>query len=235
MTRAERLRKLHGLYGIVDDDPAFTLDPFEWAQALADGGAPAIQLRFKRTPMGPALALARKVRAAFPQLLLLINDRPDMALACGADGVHLGDDDLPPADARRLLGPDLLVGATARDTTSALARLAEGADHLGVGPVFASATKAIDHPPLGPAGLAAVCRAVLPVPVVAISGIDRTNIEEVAKAGAACAAVIAAVGRAPDPRAAAAALRAVFDRGHSMSPDRSSPPKLSAIAARVQP
>ena len=103
MSRAERSRKLRGLYGIVDDAVEFKLPPLVWARALAEGGASVIQLRFKRTPMGEALDQARRIRSELSAVLLLIDDRVDLVLLAEADGVHLGDRDLPIAEARRLL------------------------------------------------------------------------------------------------------------------------------------
>lgn len=213
MGRAERLQQLRGLYGIVDD--GLELAPLVWARALADGGASVIQLRFKRTPMGEALEQARRIRRDLPGILLLINDRVDLALLCEADGVHLGEYDLAIAEARRLLGAERLIGATARSVAEGAARLAEGADHLGAGPVFASATKPMTAPLLGLEGLRQICQALPDKPVVAISGIDEENISSVAAAGARAAAVIGAVGRAADPELAARLLSERFAQGSS--------------------
>jgi thiamine-phosphate pyrophosphorylase len=207
----QRLQRLHGLYGIVGDEGP--LAPLEWARALANGGACAIQLRFKRSTPREALALARSIRAALPDALLIIDDRPDLAVLADADGVHVGDEDLPPTEARAVVGPDRLVGVTARSSSAARAAVQAGADHLGVGPVFPSRTKTIDAPSLGLAGLRTVCRTAAPVPVVAISGIDEGNIGEVARTGAACAAVIAAVGSSEDPLDATRQLAAAFVAG----------------------
>lgn len=212
VNHAERLARVSGLYGIVDDGADFALPPVAWARALVAGGARVLQLRFKRTPLGHALAVAREVRAALPHTVLLIDDRADLCLLCGADGVHVGEADLSPSEIRTLLGPDLLVGATARDAQSGTVRLREGADHLGVGPIFASGTKSQTVPLLGTAGLSAICRCVA-APVVAISGIDETNISQVAAAGADAAAVISAVGRTGDPAAAARRLSEAFATG----------------------
>jgi thiamine-phosphate pyrophosphorylase len=208
---AARLARLDGFYGIVADDGP--VPPVAWARALRDGGACAIQLRFKRSTAREALALYREVRAAVPDALVIVNDRPDLALLAGADGVHVGEADLSPADARAVVGPDLLVGATARGGAAAREALAHGADHLGVGPVFPSRTKPIDVPALGLAGLSAVCRAVAPAPVVAISGIDERNIASVAAAGVACAAAIGAVAGSPDPLDATRRLVSAFAAG----------------------
>jgi thiamine-phosphate pyrophosphorylase len=210
MSHAERLDRLFGLYGIVDDDPPMPLPAVRWAESLAAGGACAVQLRFKHTPPREALAIARAVRQALPRTLLILDDRPDLAVLAEADGVHVGDDDLSPADARRVIGPDRLLGATARTIAAATTALEAGADHLGVGPVFASATKPLPIAPLGPVGLGDICRAVAPAPVVAIAGIDAARLPSVIAAGARCAAVISAVGRAADPTLAARTLSAMF-------------------------
>ncbi len=210
MRSRDRLAALRGLYGIVTDEGP--LPPIPWARALAAGGACAVQLRVKRLPAREALSLARALRAALPETILVVNDRPDLALLSGADGVHVGEEDLSPVDARRVVGPGLLVGATARSAAAALAALRGGADHLGVGPVFPSATKPIAGRPLGIPGLARICAAVRPAPVVAISGIDASSAGAVAAAGAACAAVIGAVAASEDPAAAARTLAAAFAR-----------------------
>ncbi|MHB8417134.1 MAG: thiamine phosphate synthase [Myxococcales bacterium] len=206
-----RLGRLDGFYGIVGDEGP--LAPLPWAAALWKGGACAIQLRFKRVAPREALALALAVRAALPEALLIVDDRPDLALLAGADGVHVGEGDLSAAEARRVVGPTMLVGATARNGSAAREAIAAGADHLGVGPVFPSRTKELDVPALGLAGLAAVCRAVAPAPVVAISGIDERNIAQVAGTGAACAAAIAAVGGSPNPLDATRRLASAFASG----------------------
>jgi thiamine-phosphate pyrophosphorylase len=199
-----RLARLRGVYAIVGDE-----DPVERARAAIAGGAGVVQVRMKRAPAGAALEATRRIVALRGRALVLVNDRPDLALLAGADGVHLGDDDLPPGEARRLLGPDLLVGRTARSLAAARAALDEGADHVGFGPVFASATKPLDCGPLGLEALAAVCRS-LGAPVVAISGLGLENVGDVAAAGAACAAVIGALGGPGEVEARTAALAAAF-------------------------
>ena len=221
--RADRLARLRGLYAIVGDD-----DPVSRAEAVLAGGARVIQLRMKRAPAGEVLAVARRIvalahRSSPPSpidrgspapgpALVLVNDRPDIALLSGADGVHLGDDDLPVPDARALLGEALLVGRTARTLEAARAALAAGADHVGYGPVFASVTKPLDVEPRGLEALAATC-AALPAPVVAISGITRENIAAVARAGAAAAAVIGDLFDDGSPRERARDLAAAFEGG----------------------
>lgn len=183
--RRRRLARLRGLYAIVGDD-----DPVANAAAALDGGASVVQVRLKTTPAGAFLATARKVvELGRGRALVLVNDRPDIAFLAGADGVHVGAEDLPPSDARRVVGEGLLVGRTCRTTEEARAALADGADHVGFGPLFGSESKALAVPPRGLAALREVA-AALPAPVVAIGGITVDTIREVAAAGAAAAAVI---------------------------------------------
>jgi thiamine-phosphate pyrophosphorylase len=156
------------------------------------------------------LEVARRILGLVAgRALLIVNDRADLAVLSGADGLHVGDEDLPVAEARRLLGPGMLLGRTCRSAEAARAALAEGADHVGYGPVFSSRTKPLDAGPFGLDGLRATCAAV-PAPVVAISGIGLENIAGVAEAGAACAAVIGDLFAQGDPRARAALLARAF-------------------------
>ncbi|HYG69727.1 MAG TPA: thiamine phosphate synthase, partial [Anaeromyxobacteraceae bacterium] len=175
-----RRARLAGLYAIVGGPDAVAR-----AGAALAGGARVVQVRVKDAPAGEILDVARRIVAlARPAgALVLVNDRPDLALLSGADGVHVGDDDLPPAEARRLLGPDLLVGRTSRTLEEAEAALAAGADHVGFGPIFGTRSKALDVAPRGVEALRAAC-ARLPAPVVAIGGITEANVAEVAAAGA---------------------------------------------------
>ena len=137
--------------------------------------------------------------------VVIVNDRADIALAAGADGVHGGADDLPVSDLRKLLGPNRLVGGTARDPDTALRHQADGASYVGVGPVYATATKDGLPEPLGPAGVEKVAAAV-DIPVIAIAGITVDRVPELLDAGAHGVAVIGAVAHAADPIAAAAEL-----------------------------
>jgi thiamine-phosphate pyrophosphorylase len=212
-TRSARLARLRGLYAIVGD-----AEPLARAEAAIAGGAAVVQLRMKRAPAGEVLAVAKALVAlAAGRALVLVNDRPDVAVLAGADGVHVGDEDLPVPEARAVLGPELLLGRTTRTADDARRALAAGADHVGYGPVFPSLTKPLDVAPRGLDGLAATCAAV-PAPVVAISGITLANVAAVARAGAACAAVIGDLFDAPDPRARAAALAAAFAAGARGAP-----------------
>jgi thiamine-phosphate pyrophosphorylase len=203
----DRRDRLRGLYAIV-------ARPDE-ARAAIEGGAAVVQVRVKTAPSGEVLRIAREVVAlARGRALVLVNDRADLALLSGADGVHVGDEDLPVAEARRLLGPDLLVGRTARTLEEARAAIADGADHVGFGPIFGSRSKALAVPPRGLEGLREVSSA-LGAPVVAIGGIGADTIGEVARAGAACAAIIDALFGEGDPLANARRLAAAFAAGRS--------------------
>ncbi|WP_432977273.1 thiamine phosphate synthase [Dactylosporangium sp. CA-233914] len=132
----------------------------------------------------------------------LVNDRLHIALAAGADGGHVGADDLPVAAARRILGPDAILGATARDPDAARRAVADGASYLGVGPAFATTTKSGLPDAIGPAGVRAVAEAV-DVPVVAIGGVSAARASELYAAGAHAVAVVGALSGAADPYAAA--------------------------------
>jgi thiamine-phosphate pyrophosphorylase len=206
--RAARLARLRGLYAIVGE-----VDPVDRAEAALAGGAGAIQVRMKRSPAGDVLdAVRRIVERARGRAIVIVNDRADLALLAGADGVHVGDEDLPPAEVRRLVGPSMLVGRTCRTLADARAAIAEGADHVGYGPIFASRSKPLAVAPRGLDGLRQVA-AGLAAPVVAISGITLETVAEVAAAGAAAAAVIEDLFERGDVRTRAAALAARFEEG----------------------
>ncbi len=179
-------------------------------EALA-GGAQVIQLREKGMPDRELLRLARDVRimTAQARARFILNDRPDLARLAGADGVHLGQDDLAARDARRILGPKPLLGISTHEPAQIDQALLDGAGYLGVGPVFPGETKDFD----AYAGLAFVQEAAerTTLPWFAIGGINEQNLDEVLDAGASRVAVSAAVVRAPSPRRAAAALRARLD------------------------
>jgi thiamine-phosphate pyrophosphorylase len=192
------------------------------AAAAARGGATLVQIRDKR-PGGvcAAVAAARAVLAALQPfgVPLVVNDRVDVALAAGAAGVHLGQDDMAPADARRLLGRDALVGATVHHAHEALALDPGPVDYAGIGPVFATGSKTSEDPPIGPAGLARligeVRRRAPGLPCCGIAGIEHANAPEVIAAGADGVAVIADIFLADDVEAAARRLRLAVDRALS--------------------
>jgi len=203
-----------GLYALCDDTLGLALPVPEQAARLLEGGARVLQLRLKRTSMREALPLAREVveRASAHGALCLINDRVDLCLVAGAHGVHLGDEDLPVADARRVLGARAVIGATVRDAAGAQEARGQGADYVGMGPIWATTTKQVPAPVLGPAAFAAQV-ALSPLPVVGIGGITLARIGEVARAGAHCAAVLSDPLTADDVAARTAALCEAFAAG----------------------
>lgn len=202
MTSGRTVPRLHVL---TDDRPADEVLSFV-ATVLA-AGAPCVQVRAKglddRAWFELAAAVAGRCREA--GALCIVNDRADIARAAGAHGVHVGDDDLPVAAARRAAGADLLLGATARGPQQAARAVADGADYLGVGPVFATTTKRGLPDPIGTDGLAAVVAAV-DVPVIAIAGVTAERVAGVLDTGAHGVAVVGAVTDDEDPAAAVGAL-----------------------------
>jgi len=175
-------------------------------EALA-GGADMIQLRDKRPDLAALLPQAREIRARCRErgALFIVNDRLDLALAAGADGAHVGQEDLPAAAARALLGPGRLLGVSTHDRAQAEAAVRAGADYIGFGPMFETATKATGYTARGLDALREI-RAATAVPVLAIGGLTLENVAEVSRAGAA-AAVISAIVAAPDIAAATRAFR----------------------------
>ncbi|MEM8598876.1 MAG: thiamine phosphate synthase [Bacteroidota bacterium] len=184
----------------------------ELARLATAGGADVIQFRQKdgtvRAKLHELRPVADVCRAA--GATLLVDDHLDLALAVEADGVHLGQTDLPIPDARRIFGPDAILGATA--TTLAQARQAEacGATYIGFGPVFSGRSKAAPASTKGLGGLAAVCAAVS-IPVIAIGGVTASRVADVLNAGAHGVAIMTAISTAPDPEAATRAFRTALD------------------------
>lgn len=143
--------------------------------------------------------------------IFVVNDRCDVAMAVGADGVHLGQEDLPLADARAILGPDKLVGISTHNLNQAIQAEAGGTAYIGFGPIFPTATKENPDPVVGVAGLREV-RAKVRIPIVAIGGINAGNIAEVRSAGVDCVAVVSAVLSAADPQTAILELMQAIGR-----------------------
>ncbi len=188
-----------GLYAVVDDTVRIDLPLLEKGARLLEGRVPVIQLRLKRTPMREALEVARELarRCRAAGTVLVINDRVDLALLSGAHGVHLGDEDLPAQEARKVLGPEAIIGVTVRSLQGAQAAHAQGAAYAGIGPVFSTRTKVVHAPPLGLEALASIA-AHSPLPLVAIAGITSDNIAEVAQTGVHAAAVVSELLLAED-------------------------------------
>jgi thiamine-phosphate diphosphorylase len=195
---------LSGLYVITE--PALR-DPLETARAVLQAGVRLLQLRDKTATTRQLAQIGQQLRALTRQhdARLIVNDRLDVALAVEADGVHLGQDDLPVSLARRIAGKQLLIGVSAETVDEARQAEADGADYLGVGPMFATPTKPDAGAPVGSERLRAIKHAVR-IPVFGIGGITLQNAPAVLNAGADGICVISAIVGATDPEAAARAF-----------------------------
>jgi len=197
------------LYVITDEEIGQGLSHAELARRAVAGGADVIQLRDKRFSgralLNAAVAVRKVTRDA--GALFIVNDRLDVALAAGADGVHLGASDLPIGEARRLAPPGFIIGASVGSAAAAGRAAAEGADYVALSPTFSTGSKDDAGPGHGLAVLSAV-RAAVSLPLVAIGGINAANVADVIAAGADGVAVISAVVGKADVTAAARDLRA---------------------------
>ncbi len=191
--------------------PAVGPSVIDISRAVLAAGAPLVQVRTKDVTDRVRLAHSAEVLAAAraARATCLVNDRVDLALALGADGVHVGEDDLPAEVARRILGGRAVVGVTCRDPKAARRAADAGASYLGVGPTYVTSTKAGLPEPMGAAGVEAIARAV-DVPVIAIAGVTAEHVPELLEAGAWGVAVVGAVYGAPDPASAVAELLEVL-------------------------
>ncbi len=199
-----------GLYVVTDERLSLGRPTAEVVAAAIRGGADAVQLRAKDDlSVREQAALGRALRALTRAagVLFLVNDRADLAAALDADGVHVGQDDLPADLARRIVGPDRIVGVSAATVEEALAAREAGADYLGVGPIYGTLTKPDAGEAVGPERITAI-KARVPLPVVGIGGIGRDTIAAVMAAGADGAAVVSAIVGAADVEAAARDLKA---------------------------
>ncbi|MBU2648885.1 thiamine phosphate synthase [bacterium] len=198
----------YSLYLVTDRTLSRGRSTLEVVTAAIQGGVTCVQLREKacstREFMDEALALKSVLlRYGIP---LLINDRVDIALAVNADGVHLGQSDMRIADARRILRPTMIVGISVESVADAIQAEAEGADYIGISPVFATGTKTDTAPPLGLEGVRRI-REQVKIPLVGIGGIHAGNAAEVVRHGADGIAVVSAIVSAENPTLAAAELR----------------------------
>ncbi|HPT16053.1 MAG TPA: thiamine phosphate synthase [Kiritimatiellia bacterium] len=198
----------YSLYLVTDRALARGRPLADVVRAAVAGGVTCVQLREKEISAREFAAAARELLALLRPLgvPLIVNDRIDVALAAGADGVHVGQQDLSVADARRLGPPGWIVGVSAESVADAARAERDGADYVGASPVFATPTKTDHAPPLGLDGLRAL-RAATKLPLVAIGGLHAGNARETIRAGADGLAVVSAIVAADDPRAAAAELR----------------------------
>lgn len=191
----------------------------ELARFAAEGGADTIQFRQKSGSVRDMLAEARHAASVCREwdVPFLVNDRLDVALACRAGGIHLGQQDFPVREARSILGTEAIIGGTATTVEEALAMQEAGADYVGFGPVFPTTSKDHPAPVKGLANLAHVCAAVR-IPVIAIAGISVERVGPVIRAGAHGVAVMTAVTTADNPALAARAFREELDAVTAVSP-----------------
>lgn len=199
----------YSIYLVTDDGCLQGRALIDCVREALEGGVTLVQYRAKTASSAEMYNEALQLKALCDsfKVSLIINDRLDIAMAVGAAGVHLGQDDLPCAAARRILGEDYLIGVSAHNPAEARAALLCGADYLGCGAVFCTATKA-DVKKLGTDGLAAICREK-GLPVVGIGGVTADNYREVRAAGADGAAIVSGILAQPDIRATVRAIARV--------------------------
>ena len=183
----------------------------------AAGGVSIVQLREKSLNSRDFLETACRVHEVLKTMgiPLIINDRADIALACGAEGLHIGQGDLPPAEARKLMGPSAVIGLSVESPEDATAAGVEYVDYLGISPVFSTPTKTDTAAALGLDGVGAI-RALSELPLVGIGGISEINAGDVVAAGADGVAVVSAICSAEDPAAASGRLREIIDKHRNM-------------------
>lgn len=199
----------YSIYLVTDDGCLQGRALIDCVREALEGGVTLVQYRAKTASSAEMYNEALQLKALCDSfnVPLIINDRLDIAMAVGAAGVHLGQDDLPCAAARRILGEDYLIGVSAHNPAEARAALQSGADYLGCGAVFGTATKA-DVKRLGTEGLAAICREK-GLPVVGIGGVTADNYREVRAAGADGAAIVSGILAQPDIRTTVEAIAKV--------------------------
>ena len=203
--------RIHGLYVIIDPEACAGRDPAGVARLALEGGASMVQWRDKRRDKGEQLPQAQAIRELCAQhgALFVVNDHVDLALAVNAGGVHLGQRDLPLAAARSLVPAEFIVGVSTNNVEEARRAQAGGASYVAVGSIFATGSKEVTRQ-ADPERLREV-KAAIDRPVVAIGGIDASNVDLVLAAGADAVAVISAVCAANDVRAAARELAGRFE------------------------
>lgn len=203
--------KINGLYAIIDNSLKPSISNIEMARKVLDGGARILQLRGKGLSSRKLLEEARDIRELTRKAgaLFILNDRVDIALLSNADGVHLGQDDLPIAEARKTLGKDKVIGISTHDIEQAVKAEQEGANYIGFGPIFETKTKADAEKAKGLQTLREVKKSVN-IPVVAIGGINLENVVDVISAGADAVAVISAIVKADNIEGATKRFLEVF-------------------------
>ena len=203
----ETRREIRGLHVITDESYVRGRTHREVAAAATAGGANVVQFRDKTASGRRLYEVALEIRriTAAAGVTFIVNDRVDIAFSVGADGVHIGQEDLPIEAVRRILGKDKIIGASVGNVEEALAAIMAGADYIGFGPIFATGSKSDAGEPVGLEALAELASRV-DAPVIAIGGITADNLAEVMTAGATGAAVISAVAAVEDMHEATRSL-----------------------------
>ena len=207
---------MKGIYAIANISTTSRLDE-AWASAVLKAGCAAIQLRAKDLSDDAFIEDARRLKqlAATYHTPFVVNDRADIAELVKADALHLGQDDVPIAEARKVVG-DIPIGVSTHSLAQAQEALASGADHIGFGPIFNTATKDNPDPTVGVSQLQQVCR-TLQIDVVAIGGIQLSNVASVYSTGAACVAVISAIAGTPETvEGRIGQFQALFDQSRTV-------------------
>lgn len=199
------------LYAITDRKMLGETSEVEAARLCYAGGADVVQLRAKDMDGGEMLALAKEMQAVANEYnkFFIVNDRLDVAILAGADGVHLGQSDIPVKEARRIAGDDMLIGVSVDNVEQAVKAVEDGADYLGVGSIFTTSTKPDAEQGIGLDAIYEIRQAV-DVPIVAIGGINKGNILDVIHVGADGAAVVSAIMAKEDIKAAAHELKVLI-------------------------
>lgn len=207
-----RAQAIRGLYVIIDPDACRGRDAVDVARLALEGGASMLQWRDKRREKGDQLSQAAAIRDLCAQhsAIFIVNDHIDLALAIGADGAHLGQHDLPVEVARRIVPEDFVLGVSTNNADEARAAEANGASYVAVGAIFPTASKEPERTRVASPERLREVKSAVRVPVVAIGGINASNIAQVIEVGADAAAVIGAVCGADDPQSAAAELVQAF-------------------------
>ncbi len=186
------------IYPVISSEFCLNRDPVEVLKQIADGGAKIVQLREKHLPKGEIKKLAEQFRKITQQynMLLIINDHVDIALSTDADGVHLGQDDMPPLEAKAL-APELIIGVSTHSKEEAIEALKNRADNINIGPIFTTGTKSLTMAPLGPAAITEIAPLV-DIPFTIMGGIKAHHIPELVSLGATRIAMVTEITQADD-------------------------------------
>ena len=214
-TRAERAASVRGLYVIVDPEATRGRPVLDVAEAVLEGGATLVQLRDKTGELETVLPTARAIKALCESrgALFIVNDDPHLAAASGAQGLHLGQDDMPVAEARRIVDSGTIIGRSNNTIEEVEASRDAGADYLAVGAVFPTSTMGKSGRPVVGTDLITTAKEAADQPIVAIGGITRYNAAEVMRAGADCICAVGAITLADNPKTAAQELVEAIEAG----------------------